>query len=515
MAGYDVIVVGYGPTGMVLAALLAQSGRRVAVVERYPGLYNLPRAACFDHEIMRTFQKLGRSDEVAEGTVVQRDYEWCNAEGRVLVEISYADRGTSGWPELYMMYQPHLERVLDETVRDLDLIDLHQGTRAVAIEQDEHGVRLEAIAADGQRVELRASYAVGADGGESFVRGALEIEWSDYGFQENWLVCDFAKKRELDVPEFRQVCDPAQPTAIVRIGPHHHRFSFMLEPDARREQVVDPEAVWRRVERYIDRADADLIRVANYRFRSRIADPWRDGRIFLAGDAAHEMPPFLAQGMCSGIRDAHNLAWKLDLVLDGLASPVVLDTYQREREPHVRAITEKAIELGRVQTLRDPEAARRRDVELLRRRAADQAPEKIRFPPLRDGVVAIGTPGAGELFVQGRVRAGGLTALFDDVVGHGFVLLTASRDALQAAGASRLERLALLGGRAVVLSGDGDGGGEGATHVADADGVLSAWLAERGAETVLARPDFYVFGTAAGSDGPAALLDRLERRLAG
>lgn len=386
---YDVAIIGYGPTGMVLAALLGQQGHRVIVLERYAGLYNLPRAACFDDEVMRTFQKLGLDAEIGSGAVVQRDYEWVNAAGETLVSIEYADPAPGGWAALYMMFQPHVETVLDRFDKALPSVTVRQGVTVTALDQDPVGVRLHGTGPDGAPVTVMARYAVGADGGSGFARRHLCEEVDDYGFQENWLVCDFRMRRAAPaVPSFRQVCDPAQPTSIVRIGPDHHRFSFMLDPGETTETATDPTRVWARVGRYMTREDAELIRVANYVFRSRIAARWRHGRAFLAGDAAHEMPPFLAQGMCSGIRDSHNLAWKLDLVLTGRAADTLLDTYQHEREPHVRFITEKAIELGRVQTLRDPEKARARDERLMARRRARQAPEKLRFPGLAGDLVA-------------------------------------------------------------------------------------------------------------------------------
>ena len=432
---HDLAIVGYGPTGMTLAALLGQAGHSVVVLERYAGLYNLPRAACFDDEIMRTFQKLGVEQEVLPGAVVQRDYDWINGAGETLVEIEYDDPAPGGWAQLYMMYQPHIETVLDRLCRSLPSVEVHQGVRVEAMERDGDGVTLRGVDAGGEPVTARARWLVGADGGTGFVRPALGIGFSTYGFEENWLVCDFERKRELDwVPTFRQVCDPAQPTAIVRIGPDHQRFSFMLEPDEDPEVATDPERVWRRVADYITPGDADLIRVANYVFRSRITDSWRQGRALLAGDAAHEMPPFLAQGMCSGMRDAHNIAWKLDLILRGEAGEELLDSYQPEREPHVRFITEKAIELGRVQTLRDPEKARERDERLLAARAANRAPERLRYPALAGGALAggLGAPHAGEFFVQGRVRSEGREGLFDDLVGPGPCLLARGGEARRA-----------------------------------------------------------------------------------
>ena len=365
----DVAIVGYGPTGMTLAALLGQCGHAVVVLERYKGLYNLPRAACFDDEIMRTFQKLGLVDDLARGVRAQDAYDWVNAEGETLVRLEYDASAPGGWAALYMMYQPHIETVLDRHDRALATVAIRQGVTVSGLEQDGDGVTLTGVDPDGRKQTVRARYVVGADGGGGTVRRALGATMDDFGFQENWLVTDFRMKRPVkDLPMFRQICDPAQPISIVRIGPDHHRFSFMLNPGETPGSATETAGVWARVGAYLTPDDADLIRAVNYVFRSRIADKWRQGRVFLAGDAAHEMPPFLGQGMCSGIRDSHNLAWKLDLVLTGRATDALLDTYQAEREPHVRFITEKAIELGRIQTLRDPVEARRRDERFLARR---------------------------------------------------------------------------------------------------------------------------------------------------
>jgi len=496
----DVAIVGYGPTGMALAALLGQLGRRVVVLERHAGLYNLPRAACFDDEIMRTFQKLGLIDEIGRGAEVQPGYEWVNGAGQILVDFQYDNPAPGGWAALYMMFQPHIEAVLDRHDKSLPTVEICQGVTVTEIEQNEDAVTLRGAGANGEPVSLRARYVVGADGGNGFTRRTFGQSLDDYGFQENWLVCDFRLRGTVLPPRFRQVCDPVQPIAIVNIGPGYHRFSFMLDPDETAEKATQHEGVWSRVRKYLTKNDAEIIRVANYIFRSRIVERWRHGRLFLAGDAAHEMPPFLAQGMCSGIRDAHNLAWKLDLVLSGRADNTLLDTYQPEREPHVRAITEKAIELGRVQTMRDPVKARERDERLFAKRRAYQGPEKLRFPGLKGGLVT----GSGEFFPQGRVRLNGQESLFDDVAGPGWCILARDPAVLEGLTTSQREAWKAIGGKiAAVTMSRIDG------ILEDIDGTYRSWFDDHACSAAVIRPDWYLYGTAI--DGPelVAVLKRL------
>ncbi len=521
---YDLAIVGYGPTGMTLAALVGQQGHDVLVLEKHAGLYNLPRAACFDDEIMRTFQKLGLVDEMLPGSVAQPSYEWVNGAGDLLLELKYENPARAGWAALYMMYQPHIETVLDRHCKSLPSVEVRHGVTVDGLDPGNEGVTLTCADRAGHRRTVRARYAVGADGGAGMVRSTLGIGVFDYDFQENWLVCDFHKRAGVDhLPTFRQVCDPAQPIAIVQIGPEHHRFSFMLERDEIGAMATDRRRAWQRVANYLGPEDAELVRVANYVFRSRIAECWRDGRVMLAGDAAHEMPPFLAQGMCSGIRDSHNLAWKLDLVLSGHADPEILDTYQPEREPHVRFITEKAIELGRVQTLRDPEAARRRDQRLLAERRARQEPETVRYPGLLAGMIATGdvVASAGEFFPQGRVASGSRKGMFDDVIGHGLCIVTQRREMLASVDAAKRDAWHRLGGRTAVLVDDRDTGGDGTSESPvlgveeffDLDGVYTSWFAAHGCNVAVIRPDWYVYGAASTGPDLCVLLDELSRKV--
>ncbi|MFD7004728.1 bifunctional 3-(3-hydroxy-phenyl)propionate/3-hydroxycinnamic acid hydroxylase [Rhodococcus jostii] len=499
----DVAIVGSGPTGMALAALLGRQGRSVVVLERYTGLYNLPRAAAFDDETMRTFQKLGVAEKMLPGTNVQRGYVWVNGDDEVLLDIEFDNPGRCGWPAQYMMYQPHLESVLDELITSLPTVEIRRGMTVESVDQqDGDDVLVRATDVEGSAYLVRARYVVGCDGGNGVVRQFAGGELDDYGFFENWLVCDFQLNRDVpDLPTFRQVCDPAEPIAIVNIGPRFHRFSFRLESAANREEVVHPDKVWPRVATYLTPEDAKLVRVANYTFRSCITTQWRHGRILLAGDAAHQMPPFLAQGMVSGIRDARNLAWKLDMVLAGHPDSL-LDTYQAEREPHVRYITEKAIELGRVQTMRDTALAAQRDAQMIAARKANQKPDKLRYPALSGGLIA----NHGDMFPQGLVSTSSTTALFDEIAGTGWLVVADGPQVLSGIAEGDRTAFTEIGGKEVIfgLTSMFDG-----APVSDTAGVYTRWFAAHECVAAIVRPDGYVFGLARDAAELAGLVKEL------
>jgi flavoprotein hydroxylase len=504
-AAADVAIVGCGPVGQVLAILLGQRGRRVDVFERWPEPYPLPRAVHFDHEVARILQAAGVAEELAPYTEPASRYEWRNAAGDLLLSIG-RDRGASlsGWPESTMFCQPELERVLDARLRALPSVHVERGAEVVRARSDAAGVELAVRAADGGTQTARARYAVGCDGAKSFVRGALGASWTDLGFAFDWLVVDLvpAERRRWD-PMNWQLCDPARPTTLVSGGPGRRRFEFMRLPEEPLEMLGEEATAWRLLAPFgLTPDNAKLERHALYTFRGAWANAWRAGRLLLAGDAAHLMPPFAGQGLCSGLRDAVNLAWKLDLVLGGKADEALLDSYEAERLPHVRAAIDLSVSLGRVICVADPAEAKARDERMIGEERARTAPLSLAPAGLAGGFVAAG---GGALFVQDRVAHRGRTGRFDDLVGRGFVLASPHGDPSRHLDPDLAAWFTSIGGIPAHVAPD--------APIADLEGSYARWFRGAGAGVALVRPDFYVFAKAAEIAGAGGLVRELREKL--
>jgi 2-polyprenyl-6-methoxyphenol hydroxylase-like FAD-dependent oxidoreductase len=520
----DVIVVGYGPVGQTLAILLGQLGHRVTVVEQWPEAYQRPRAVHFDDEIARVFASAGVGDELGAISEPCVDYDWRNEAGATLLHFDWGAPGASGWPSANMFSQPALEAVLAARADALAGVTVRRGLRAVAVTvADTDGasgaaVKVETRDREGRAVTVRGRYLVGCDGANSFVRDWMGTEVTDLGFFYDWLIVDVRPHEQREwIPTNLQMCVPTRPTTVVSGGPGRRRWEFMRLPDETVAELNTEETAWRLLEPWgLSPANADLERHTVYTFQARWAREWRAGPVFVAGDAAHLMPPFAGQGMCSGIRDAANLAWKLDLVLRDRAGEGLLDSYTTERSAHVQHAIGMSVELGNVICLTDPAAVAARDEAML---GAGGRPE-LALPPIPPPVLGPGvvhaadgeTPvaPAGTLSGQGRVAApDGTVGRFDQVIGTGFVVVSAV-DLSGHPGEEVRAAVDTLGVRLVQLVRPAGPTAPGVHVVADVDGFYGPWLAALGSDVVVVRPDFYIYGTGRAADLPALLAGLLD-----
>ncbi|HKT16632.1 MAG TPA: bifunctional 3-(3-hydroxy-phenyl)propionate/3-hydroxycinnamic acid hydroxylase [Stellaceae bacterium] len=516
---YDVVIVGYGPTGMLAAILLGRAGHRVAVVERYRTLYNLPRVGIVHDDVLRMFQEVGCVEDIWPATHFLPVYELAK-HGQVLLSSEVSPMATHGWPEYTSIYQPSFEKELDRIARAVPSVEILSGETATSLDQGRASAGVTVTDSDGQMRRIEGRFVIGADGGNSFVRRALGVEYENLGFDQDWLVIDAKEIRARpDLPAMRQFCEPEQPGVTLFMGPHHRRWSFMIFPGESPEDAIKPESVWRRLDRPEGATpdEYELVRVASYKFQSLYARQWRVGRVFLAGDAAHQMPPFLAQGLCSGFRDAHNLAWKLDLVLKDLALPDFLDTYMAERGPSAHATIVESMRVGQHVNERDPEKVKLRDEQLMAMQAEkDRARgEKrliaFRVPGVEAGFIARGgVPGAGDAFPQARVRRGRAEGRFDDVAGRGFIILARGVDLSRALGGEDRAFWQRLGGSLVTLADSSSPASPDA--VIDAEGLYGRLMDEYRCDVIVKRPDYYMFG-ACRTDGLKALIADLREQL--
>ncbi|MBA1203968.1 bifunctional 3-(3-hydroxy-phenyl)propionate/3-hydroxycinnamic acid hydroxylase [Pseudomonas capeferrum] len=481
---YDVAIVGYGPTGAVLANLMAECGLSVLVLEREAGVVQLPRAIRFDAECMRVFQTIGLLPRLRDQVSAAPGMKFVNATDELLIEWQRpVTLGSHGWSDCYRVHQPDLEQALRERLQERAGVQVLSRHDVYAIsEQVDHVVLSYENMRTGELLASRARYVIGCDGARSLVRRLMGSALEDLQLHERWLVVDLMLKRPM--PELGdysiQYCDPQRPSTYICGAGERRRWEVMVMPGDDPAQLNTPEWIWQRLARWIGPSDAEIERSAVYMFHSVVARQWRRGRLMIAGDAAHQTPPFMGQGMAAGIRDAANLAWKLRAVLAGEAGDELLDSYESERVPHVREFIEGAVRFGDIIQTTDSDAVASRDASLSRAIKRFRTPEPVLGPGAHDGA-PLGL--AGQVTPQFRLADG---RLMDDATGYRYLLLC--RPEIRAVAAA-------LPGPALVC------------RVAEEPAVL-AWLDGLGACAALIRPDRYLHGLARATEDLEPLLFR-------
>lgn len=497
----DVVLIGLGPTGLVLANLLARRGWSVVGFERDVDVYFAPRAVHFDDEIMRVFQEAGLKEEMCQSCEPFENMKITLRPGGKPIFRSKVGQQDHryGYAGAWWFHQPTLDRHLRAAVERYPNVIPHYGAAVTGIAQDEDGVTVTATLADGAERSIRARFAIGCDGGRSFTRKAAGLTLDSADFDEAWVVVDTktrsgAKDPHLPSDHF-QCCDPKQPVTYVPLAGPYYEWQFMVTDDMPEREATDPAHVRRKLRAFADLSKLEIIRIAYYRFHAVWARKWRNDRIVLAGDSAHQMPPFLGQGMCSGIRDAESLSWRLDLALKGYDHARLLDDYERERSVHVRHIINGAMFLGnRIQTRNRFVAIVRNNLVL---RPANWVPAFNRLfmwvanrkRPLEDGFFGKNRRHvAGRLFPQPIVaRNDGPSILLDEVIGQSFAII-ARKGAIAALPAELREAADLLPLRLVPFGVTAEPG-----VVGDWDGALHKWFDHANADFALIRPDRYVY----------------------
>jgi 3-(3-hydroxy-phenyl)propionate hydroxylase len=504
----DIIVVGFGPVGALSALLLADSGLRVTVLERSREAVELPRAVGLDGESMRSFQRIGLADAVERILQPPRERDevcFTDSQRRPHFGLEFPRYGANGWRDVAFFDQPELEALLRNIVAADSRIEVFLGHEVSGIEQTSDAVVVRTAGARGDGPSSwRGSFALGCDGASSFVRGALGIEWQSLGYDQDWLVVDILQHPEARLPLVTmQVCDPARLTTYVCVKDPNRRWEFQLQDGETREEMLRPERIEELLRPWLPPNEYELRRAAVYQFHAATAKSWRQQRVFLAGDAAHQTPPFLGQGLNAGFRDAVNLGWKLPLVHAGVCGERLLESYEAERDAHARDLVEWAVATGQLMETLAAREAGRPDPHANADHSAGYGQGRT-IPPLRDGVLVaeqIGDGSAvGSLMRQPTVRGSdGAELRLDERFGRSFAVVGRKQSDLRVSTESQA-LLGRLGGRRVALE-----------DLEVTKGELDTLFDTHPAAVL--RPDRYVFGVVDDDWNLDRLLGELGQRL--
>lgn len=504
---YDVLIIGCGPTGATLANLLRARGRSVAIFDREPDVYPTPRAMVLDPESCRIYTSMGILQRlIPEDASPYARNEFVDQKRRPLMTLDFLQaRKRFGFPMGGMVFhQPALERLLRDDFPKGVAVDAFLGYDVCAVDGSGEAAKVIATHRDtGERHEFTGRYAVGADGGGSFCRSAIGSERVDFGYRRQWIVVDLVvhdQKLFDSLPDGSEIrC--RRNRSVVYFKGHHKHVRFDFEAGEALARNFTAEDALEAISEYFDPSSCEILRVQPFLFHGSMPKAWRSGRLLLAGDAAHQSPPFSGQGLNMGIRDAVNLAFKFELLFRELAGPALLDTYQEECWDHCARLIEGASKRGRMISASTPLAVANRNFSFFlgrrkRRTGFSLMRRMTNRQPYQRGLIG-GSEASGGRMIRPRVTTAGGETWLDDLLGPEFSLVVNS----PTTGADMDWFREVLGGTVLQLGRD----------LSDANGELTRWLGRNDASSVLIRPDWYVFET--GDDGSSlcrSLREKLE-----
>ena len=350
MKKYDVAIVGFGPTGGTLANLLALQGFSILIIEKEKSFYPLPRAVHFDDEIMRVFQTIGITDKFLKHTIINKGTKFVNSKNRVVLDWPRPRSITeNGWYPSYRFHQPDLERKLRRRLKDFKKVSVMQSTKVNSLKEEKSSVKIFIENINNNKIsEIRAKYIIGCDGARSTIRKQIKAKFQNLGFTQKWAVVDLIlKKNKKELPDRTiQYSNSKRPATYCRNVGKRRRWEFAINNAESEKKVLSNSYIWNFLKPWLKPSEALMERKTIYTFQSAISKKWKKGRVFLAGDAAHLMPPFMGQGMCAGVRDASNLAWKIAYCLKNNHSEKLLNTYQSERYSNVIEYIKTTVKMG-------------------------------------------------------------------------------------------------------------------------------------------------------------------------
>ncbi|WP_167884297.1 bifunctional 3-(3-hydroxy-phenyl)propionate/3-hydroxycinnamic acid hydroxylase [Leptospira ilyithenensis] len=498
---YDVIIVGLGPTGAVLANILGKYGHSVGIFEREEDLYYAPRAVHFDDEIMRIFQAIGLWKEIHSTSEAFKNMEFhLKPKGKPIFTQKIGNQDNKyGHEGAFWFHQPTLELQLRNGLKRFSSVVSHLGYEVKEISPNIDYVKVSCKNKKGNQITASGKYLIGCDGGKSAIRKYMQIGLHTADFDESWVVIDTKTRsgqKESSLPKVHiQVCNPKQPVTYVPLAGPYYEWQFMTVGDRSEKQATDPSFVREQLREFVDLNLIEINRIAYYKFHGLWAKQWKNGRVLLAGDSAHQMPPFLGQGMCSGVRDAHNLGWKLHLVLTGKADDQFLDSYEQERSPHVQSVIKGAMLLGRLIQTKNKFVAFFRNNFLFRLGRLVPFYGNIiyklanRKRPLQEGIFGKNRKRlAGHLIIQPKVSVkNGDPVLFDSLIGDHFVILTRD-DQLKHYRSSITELSCLIPLKEISFNSVSY-----AEAIQDTEGKFKKLFDQHNLDFVIIRPDRYVF----------------------